>query len=126
MNKRYISRKHYSYNKVKGYHCSKKKRAKQPCSYLILRVNICLGIAIAVVGLYRTDSSGEICRELNRQLQRNTSIEQISGVIEDCRLSGGESVVLDDEVKEEIERLSKAYTQAQKEYEKGKRTQEIP
>lgn len=112
MDKKYYSTRHSRLNK--NYSLKRKNKVKRSC--FLLRVNICLGIAILVVGAYEinSDESKKITDFVKDNITENINFEDIEKKTENLKsfVSGnssvkafafsGNEVVLDDEIVEEI------------------------
>ena len=141
MDKKYYSANHIRNNKKGSYstrgnayrnakrdNYGKNDEAEKSTNTFLLRLNICLGLAIAVVGVYRlnTEFSNNLIDTLNNTLSQSTSIDSIKTtymgiyeLISDNRdigvlANGKEDVTLDDESIAYIENNVDSYYTKQK------------
>lgn len=108
MDKRYYSAKHKRIKR--GYVNKKQEKEKSECSTFILRLNICLGLAIVIVGAYQLRHSfGE---RLSSYLSVNTSVDTMKATATEIKdfvidagssgIFGGEEFILDEDMAEYI------------------------
>ncbi len=126
MDKRYYSARHRRNSKRKHINYAAEQTAAK--STFILRLNICLGIAVIAVGIYKlnSDISFHMTDGITRVLSRSTSIDSIKSsavsvfnFISEGRNIGflanlGEDVALSDESLDYIAENENAYYNRQK------------
>lgn len=79
MDKRYYSEKHRRNNRRRAYTANYDRAPRREKGTFLLRLNICLGVAIIAVGIYRlnNDFSAEMTDRVTAVLSESTSAQSV-------------------------------------------------